>query len=93
MFYAAVSEVTPDALRTRAFVVLEVLGGGAIALAGFAAGGLYRVDPQLPLWVGLFGSVGLIAAVLAVRWRLATWSAQLAARELASVAAPADAQP
>jgi MFS family permease len=92
MFYAAVSEVTPDALRTRAFAVLEVLGGGAIALAGFAAGGLYRIDPELPLWVGLVGSVGLIVAVLAARRLLAVWTAQADA-EPAPLAVPAEVQP
>ncbi len=71
LIYAAISEVTPGRLRSRAFAFLEVLGGGGYAVAPFIAGALYVVDPALPLLAAMAGIIPLAIAMLFVRRYLA----------------------
>jgi len=44
-------------------------------LAGFASGLLYSVDPALPLWLALAGSLLVVGATLVVRRSVLTWQA------------------
>jgi hypothetical protein len=74
-FFGPVSEVTPAHLRTRAFALLEVAYSAGIMLAGFASGLLYGVDPALPLWLALAGSLLVVGATLAVRRSVVAWQA------------------
>jgi MFS family permease len=71
LIYSALGEVTPSRLRSRAFALLEVLGGGGYAIAPFIAGALYVVDPSLPLLVAIVGTIPLVVAMLFVRRYLA----------------------
>ncbi|MEZ4571679.1 MAG: MFS transporter [Thermomicrobiales bacterium] len=71
LIYAALGEVTPSRLRSRAFSLLEVLGGSGFAIAPFLAGALYSVDPALPLLVAMAGIIPLAIAMLFVRRYLA----------------------
>ena len=71
LIYSALGEVTPGRLRSRAFALLEVLGGAGFAVAPFIAGALYSVDPALPLVTATAGAVPLLIAMLFVRRYLA----------------------
>ncbi len=74
-FFGPVGEVTPAHLRTRAFALLEVAYSAGIMLAGFASGLLYGVNPALPLWLALAGSLLVVGATLAVRRSVLAWQA------------------
>jgi MFS family permease len=74
-FFGVVGEVTPAHLRTRAFALLEVAFSAGMMLAGFAAGALYALNPALPLWLALAGSLAVVAATLAVRRSVLAWQA------------------
>lgn len=67
LIYAALGEVTPEHLRSRSFALAELLGGAGFALAPFAAGALYEVDPAMPIYAALVASIPLLVAVLIVR--------------------------
>jgi MFS family permease len=64
LFYALLAEVTPAWLRTRVYVVAELLGEGGYSLAPFVAGMLYGMTPSLPIIVGLIAIVPLMIALL-----------------------------
>jgi hypothetical protein len=86
-FFGAVGEVTPAHLRTRAFALLEVAFSAGLMLAGFAAGALYGLNPALPLWLALAGSLAVVGATLAVRRSVRAWQAgQVAAGQTAPLA-------
>lgn len=70
VFYAAYGEVTPDALRSRAFALAEILGSAGTTIAPFLAGALYEVEPRLPVVVGLLAAVPLLVAALQLGRRL-----------------------
>jgi predicted MFS family arabinose efflux permease len=78
-FYGAISEASPAHLRMRAFALLEVSWSAGIMLAGFAAGALYGIDPALPLWMALTGSLVVIGATLLVRRAVLAWQKDEAA--------------
>jgi MFS family permease len=59
----AVGEVAPEHLRTSSFGLLEVFAALGMTAAPFAAGFLYGVDPRLPLWVSLGGSLIMLGVV------------------------------
>ena len=63
IFYAMLAEVTPAWLRTRVYVVAELLGEAGYSLAPFVAGVLYGVIPALPLIVGLIAIAPLLFAL------------------------------
>jgi DHA1 family bicyclomycin/chloramphenicol resistance-like MFS transporter len=84
-FFGAVGEVTPAHLRTRAFASLEVAFSTGMMLAGFAAGALYSLNPALPLWLALAGSILIVGATFAVRRSVLAWqSGQVTAAQTAS---------
>lgn len=85
-FFGPVGEVTPAHLRTRAFALLEVAYSGGMMLAGFASGLLYSVDPALPLWLALAGSLAVVGATLAVRRSVLAWQAGQVAGQSAPLA-------
>lgn len=64
----AIGQYAPAKLQTRAFAVVEVLGGGALSFAPVLASQLYALHHDLPLYTA--ASLGLVMAVLiAVRYR------------------------
>lgn len=64
----AIGQYAPKRLQTRAFALVEVLGGGALSFAPVVASQMYGVQPELPLLAaGLFGLV--MAGVIALRYR------------------------
>lgn len=75
LIYAALGDVTPERLRSRAFALSELLGGAGFAIAPFVAGALYEVDPALPLLAATAGVVPLAIAMLLVRRYLASRAA------------------
>lgn len=67
LIYAALSEITPERLRSRSFVLAELLGGAGFGIAPFLAGALYEAGPAMPLWASLVAAVPLLVAIVAVR--------------------------
>jgi MFS family permease len=65
LFYAILGDVTPERLRTRAYVVAELLGEGGFSLAPFLAGVLYGVLPAVTL---VFALVALAPLLVGLAW-------------------------
>lgn len=64
----AIGQYAPPRLQTRAFALVEVLGGGALSFAPVVASQLYGLDPELPLLAAaVFGLV--MAGVIVLRYR------------------------
>lgn len=64
VMYATLSDVSPDRIRNRAYVVAEFMAGMGFALAPFAAGWFFEIRPQLPMIVGMSVLIPIIIAVL-----------------------------
>jgi MFS family permease len=65
---AAVGNVAPERVRGRSFAFSEVFGGSGVALGPILAGVLYDRNPQLPLVLGLVGTLlVLLPVMLALR--------------------------
>jgi MFS family permease len=64
VMYSALSEVTPDRIRNRAYVLAELMAGMGFTLAPFAAGWFYEVRPDLPMIIGMAVLVPIILATL-----------------------------
>lgn len=54
MILARMGELAPAHLRSRAFAVVEILGGSAISFGPIIASVLYGIDPGIPIIVGAF---------------------------------------
>lgn len=64
----AIGQFAPAKLQTRAFAVVEVLGGGALSFAPVIASLLYGVHPNLPLLAAF--ALGLVmAGLIILRYR------------------------
>jgi MFS family permease len=64
----AIGQYAPAKLQTRAFAVVEVIGGGALSFAPVIASLLYRLHPNLPLITAF--SLGLaMAGLIVLRYR------------------------
>lgn len=64
----AIGQYAPPRLQTRAFALVEVLGGGALSFAPIVAANMYGVSPELPL-VAAFATGTLMSVVLVLRYR------------------------
>lgn len=64
----AIGQYSPPRLQTRAFALVEVLGGGALSFAPVVASQLYGVSPELPL-IAAAGSGLVMAGVIVMRYR------------------------
>jgi MFS family permease len=64
VMYATLSDVTPDRIRNRAYVVAEFMAGMGFTLAPFAAGWFFEVQPELPMIIGMIVLVPIIITVL-----------------------------
>lgn len=54
MILARMGELAPAHLRSRAFAVVEILGGSAISFGPIIASVLYGINPGIPIIVGAF---------------------------------------
>jgi MFS family permease len=70
VMYATLSEVTPDRVRNRAYVVAEFMAGSGFAFAPFLAGFLFDIQPVVPLAVAVCVLLPVIGAVLVLSRRL-----------------------
>jgi MFS family permease len=69
MMLAEMGEIVTARLRSRAFAVMEMLGGGAMSLGPVLASQLYRIDPATPVLVGAVLG-GLMTMVMGwLQWR------------------------
>jgi MFS family permease len=64
VMYATLSDVTPERIRNRAYVVAEFMAGIGFTLAPFAAGWFYEIRPELPMIAGMIVLVPIIITVL-----------------------------
>jgi len=64
LFLAALGESAPPQLRSRAFTVVEILGGSALSFGPVIAAQLYRIQPVAPLVVSAIGGVLLTPFIL-----------------------------
>lgn len=71
----AISEVTPAAIRTRAYALIEAMVAGGVMFAGFAAGALYSFSPRLPFEVSLALAVLALVLTLLARRSIRSWKA------------------
>lgn len=62
----AIGQYAPQRLQTRAFAVVEVLGGGALSFSPLVAAWLYGMDPHLPFVIGAAGAAMMTVVVV---WR------------------------
>ena len=69
----AISEVTPAAIRTRAYALIEAMGAGGVMFAGFAAGALYTLSPRLPFQVAFVLALVAMLLTLAARRDIRVW--------------------
>ncbi len=65
VMYATLSDVTPDRIRNRAYIVAEFMAGMGFALAPFAAGWFFGIRPELPMTAGM---IVLIPTILFILW-------------------------
>jgi predicted MFS family arabinose efflux permease len=64
LFISAIGELTPQRLLQRAFIALEILGGGAMSFGPVLSAQLYRFDPRLPLVVGAIGASAMVVVIV-----------------------------
>jgi MFS family permease len=64
VMYATLTDVTPDRIRNRAYIVAEFMAGMGFALAPFAAGFFFGIRPELPMTAGLIVLVPVIVFIL-----------------------------
>jgi MFS family permease len=64
LFISAVGDITPARIRSRAFISLEILGGGAMSFGPVIAAQLYGADPRVPLIVGAITGALMVVVIL-----------------------------
>lgn len=74
VMYATLSDVTPDRLRNRAYVLAEFMAGSGFALAPFVAGWFFGIRPELPMIVAAAVLLPMLAVTLMLSRRFATSS-------------------
>lgn len=67
MLLSVLGEVAPEAVRSRAFALMEMAGGIAFALGPIVAGFLYATSGTLPLEVATVLSLALVPLLLLVQ--------------------------
>lgn len=77
VMYATLSDVTPDRIRNRAYVMAELMAGVGFTLAPFVAGWFYGIRPQLPMIVGM---TVLIPIIITVLWMSRTFGSESSSR-------------
>jgi MFS family permease len=72
MMLAQMGEIVTSRLRSRAFAVMEMVGGSAMSLGPIVASQLYRIDPGTPVLAGAILG-GLVTAYMGwMQWRRTT---------------------
>ncbi len=64
LFLTALGESSPAHLRSRAFTIVEIMGGSALSFGPVIAAQLYRIDPVAPIIVSAIASVLLVPYIL-----------------------------
>lgn len=69
MMLAEMGEIVSARLRSRAFAIMEILGGGAMSVGPIVASQLYRIDPATPVLAGavLGGVMAMVIGWLQLR--------------------------
>lgn len=66
LFISAIGDKTPSRLRSRAFIAMEILGGGAMSFGPVLSAQLYRFDARIPLIVGAVGASLMVLVIIRV---------------------------
>lgn len=69
MMLAEMGERASSRLRSRAFAVMEIMGGSAMSFGPIVASQLYRVDPSTPVLIGAILGGAMTARIGWVQWR------------------------
>jgi hypothetical protein len=69
MMLAEMGERAPSRLRSRAFAVMEIMGGSAMSFGPIIASQLYRFDPSVPVLAGAILGGLMTARIGWVQWR------------------------
>lgn len=69
MMLAEMGERAPSRLRSRAFAVMEIMGGSAMAFGPIIASQLYRFDPSTPVLAGAILGGLMTIRIGWVQWR------------------------
>jgi MFS family permease len=69
MMLAEMGERAPARLRSRAFAVMEIMGGSAMSFGPIVASQLYRFDPSVPVLVGSILGGLMTIRIGWVQWR------------------------
>ena len=64
LFISAIGGLTPPRLLQRAFIALEILGGGAMSFGPVLSAQLYQQDPRLPLVVGAISASVMVLVIV-----------------------------
>ena len=72
MMLAEMGERAPSRLRSRAFAVMEIMGGSAMAFGPIIASQLYRIDPSTPVLAGAILGGLMTIRIGWVQWREST---------------------
>jgi MFS family permease len=64
LFLAAMSTTAPPHFRTRAFAIVEILGGSAMSFGPVVASQLYGADPRWPFLVSAVATFGMAAVLV-----------------------------
>ncbi len=75
MMLAEMGERAPSRLRSRAFAVMEIMGGSAMAFGPIIASQLYRIDPSTPVLAGAILGGLMTIRIGWVQWRESTQAA------------------
>jgi len=82
LFLAAMGQTSPAHLRTRAFAIVEILGGSAMSFGPVIASQLYGADPRWPFIVSSLATFAM-AGVLVTSHRRSARAPRLEAVETA----------
>lgn len=64
LFLAGIGEISPRPLRTRAFAIVEILGGSAMSFGPVLASLLYGIEPPLFLIISALASYTMCAVLI-----------------------------
>jgi len=71
LFLAAMGQTAPAHFRTRAFAIVEILGGSAMSFGPVVASQLYGADPRWPFIVSAIATFGMVAVLVTINRRVA----------------------
>ncbi len=72
LFLAALGNIAPRHIRSRAFTVMEIVGGSSMSFGPVIAAQLWDIDPVVPLLTGAVLGFAMVGVILVWRRRVET---------------------